>query len=255
MEGDNILTIIIPTCDRQEQANRLINKLQSIISDFIQIIIIDNGSKTFFLKQSNNKLANIRIIKTDPKIGASAARNIGLNLTNTKWITFIDDDDMIPDDYITEIISLINSNPKDSIFVFPLKKIINNKIIDYKKFPENKKKQRSLFYSNPGFGGQNVLYKTKVLIELNGFNEIIKSSEDRDLALRLIYKNYNIISMDRPYVILQDHSGDRLRNHGRLYGLIQFLFNHIANMTVTEIARFSVRYFDVLYRIYIRRKR
>lgn len=254
MKNNNILTIIIPTCDRQEQAHCLIDKLQSLITDFVQIIIIDNGFKTFFLKQSNNKLGNIRIIRTKPKIGASAARNIGLNLTKTKWITFIDDDDLISDDYITEIISLINSNPKDSIFVFPLRKIINNKIINYKKFPENKMKQRSLFYLNPGFGGQNVLYKTEELRKVNGFNEIIKCSEDRDLALRLIYKNYNIVSMDRPYVILQDHSGDRLRNHGRLYGLIQFLFNHITNMTVREIAMFFVRYCDVLYRVYIRRK-
>lgn len=105
------LSIVIITMNRQEQ---VINALQSCVKCKLPaesvFVIIDNDSvddteneiKRFFIQHSD---INYIYKKTDSNVGAGMGRNIGFELTNSKFVFFLDDD-VIIDEHDVEIFFL-----------------------------------------------------------------------------------------------------------------------------------------------------
>ena len=94
-----LLSIIIPTYNRNKYIVKLLDKLHSQIQDNVEVIVVDDHSdipleeswfKYIYLEQNSG--------------GASVPRNVGLDNAKGKYICFIDSDDMISDDYISTII-------------------------------------------------------------------------------------------------------------------------------------------------------
>lgn len=106
------LSIIIPSFDRQ---SLLVNNVRKLLEDFeilefddFEIIIINNGIKDQFKFEFGEK---VKIFSFIEKIAPGIARNIGVQKSNSEWIWFIDDDDELIRENLTELINmLINSN-------------------------------------------------------------------------------------------------------------------------------------------------
>src|SRR5690606_23652400 len=101
----------------------------------------------------------------------------------------------------------------------------------YKQFPYKSEEQRRVFYSNPGFGGQNLTVRRDVFVELGGFDERLPASEDRDLAARLLLAGKKLVSEPAAVAILCDHGGGRAR-HNILRGNWAFIKKHWRNMRI-----------------------
>ena len=106
------LTIIICTSDRP---NILTRCLQSLVDIDLPILIIDNGSKPILWHQimlerpELNKL-HIAYHRLD-KRGLSGARNYGASICTTKWLFYIDDDVLLPKDYLKRLDDLLSRFP------------------------------------------------------------------------------------------------------------------------------------------------
>lgn len=104
------ISIIIPTYKPKEYLYDclLSIKQQSFPKEDFEIIIILNGCNepyksnidSFIEKELNSY--NIQFIQTN-EAGVSKARNIGLDKSKGKYITFIDDDDYISEDFLTNL--------------------------------------------------------------------------------------------------------------------------------------------------------
>jgi len=100
MKNEVLLTIITPHYNRQEYLEKLAKVLEPQLDDTTEWLIVDDCS--------NNKdfsfLDKGLVICLDTNSGgASVPRNIGLDNAKGKYITFIDSDDLVSDDYIKEI--------------------------------------------------------------------------------------------------------------------------------------------------------
>lgn len=100
MENEVLLTIITPHYNRQEYLEKLAKVLEPQLDDTTEWLIVDD--------YSNNKdfsfLDKGLVIYLDKNSGgASVPRNVGLDHAKGKYITFIDSDDLVSDDYIKEI--------------------------------------------------------------------------------------------------------------------------------------------------------
>lgn len=97
-----ILSIIIPTYNRNESLIKLLQKLQSQMNDNVEVIVIDDHSDNQLKLEFPNWLKYI--VLEENSGGASIPRNVGLDNAKGQYITFIDSDDMVKDNYISKIL-------------------------------------------------------------------------------------------------------------------------------------------------------
>jgi len=96
------ITFIIPTIGRQS----LLNTIQSLYNqsedNWDAIVIFDGIKNNFEITDSRIKI--IEIEKTGINNNAGLVRNIGIKyVNNSEWIGFLDDDDYISNNYITNL--------------------------------------------------------------------------------------------------------------------------------------------------------
>ena len=99
-----LLTICIPTFNRSEQLNKLLESISKINNNFlkkIEILISDNNS-TDNTKDIVSKflyLPNIKYVQQTSNIGAAKNLIYLYNLAKGKWVFGIGDDDLINKDF------------------------------------------------------------------------------------------------------------------------------------------------------------
>ena len=93
------LSIIIPYYKLLDHTKKLFEVLGPQLDDEVEVIIVDDGCN----EKELDKL-NARVIHLDTNSGGpSKPRNVGIDNSKGKYIAFIDADDMITEDYISEI--------------------------------------------------------------------------------------------------------------------------------------------------------
>jgi glycosyltransferase involved in cell wall biosynthesis len=107
---DNSITFIIPTIGRNTLENSINSLKNQTIKDWNAIIIFDGIISNIDINYINDN--RIKILECDKKginiNSAGEVRNYGINYVKSKWIAFLDDDDIIEDDYVETFINEIN---------------------------------------------------------------------------------------------------------------------------------------------------
>lgn len=127
-ERQDYLSIIIPaynSCDKLESLlDNLINQKNQGYT--AEIIVINDGSTDGTAEMLATK-GSIRAINQENK-GVAAARNVGLEASTGKYISFIDADDKVSDLYIRTVTEEITSEPGLGWVTFPWAKSDTNEI-------------------------------------------------------------------------------------------------------------------------------
>lgn len=99
-----LLSIIIPGYERYDYAEKLLKQLDKQMQDNVEVILVDDCSPKPY--KFNYKW--LKIIRLEENSGgASVPRNKGLDIIQGKYISFIDIDDLVSDDYIKTILNKI----------------------------------------------------------------------------------------------------------------------------------------------------
>lgn len=113
-----MIDIIIPVYNTPiEDLKRCLDSIINQTFNNYKVYIIDDGSdditKVFLDRYISNK--NNFIVKHIENNGVSNARNLGINISNSKYIAFIDADDTVEKDFLKEAYDLIDNNDLDII--------------------------------------------------------------------------------------------------------------------------------------------
>ena len=100
MNNGIMLTIIISYYKTLEYTKKIMEKLDPQLNENIEVIIVDDGCNEKELDKYNAKVIHLE----ENSGGASKPRNVGLDNAKGKYITFIDSDDMITEDYISTLL-------------------------------------------------------------------------------------------------------------------------------------------------------
>lgn len=168
------LSILIPYYQTYELTERLIKELITQKTDEVEIIIIDDGCNEKRLDQYDKE---IKVIHLEENKGVSYARNTGIKEATGEYVAFIDSDDMIMMDYVSQLIKLINER-KEQVIIFNWLDISTNDVI---RLPEN-------------CAVWKAIYK-KELIPL--FDESLRVREDYFFQQELEKKDYSKYYFDR----------------------------------------------------------
>lgn len=115
------LSIIIPYYKTLELTKKLLEHLIPQLNQ-TEIILIDDGCHEEQLDIYKDK---INIIHLEENRGLSYARNRGIERVKGRYITFVDSDDYVSEDYVSTIIKKINTSDFD--YCYFSWKMINRK--------------------------------------------------------------------------------------------------------------------------------
>ena len=116
-----IVSVIIPLYNSEEYIEKAIYSLSLQTFNDMEIIIIDDCStdKSFEIvrqiKEQTEIGKKIKIIKLNTNKGVSNARNIGLRMSRGKYVTFMDNDDMLVPNALEIFVNLAESNKAEVI--------------------------------------------------------------------------------------------------------------------------------------------
>lgn len=216
--GDNygkLVSIIITTYN---SANMLLEAITSCLNQSysnIEIIVIDDGS-TDNTDQIVDKLIKENKIQYKYTINneRAAARNYGVSVSKGSYIKFLDADDFLETNYISECISYFKKNTKCDLIH------TNCKILDrYNKIslPPKKGISGNVFsklWEYNDISLSSVIMKKNVFDRFGGFNETrsLSGSEDWEYWVRLSIQNCFFGFINKYLTTIRLHSSNNTMN-------------------------------------------
>jgi glycosyltransferase involved in cell wall biosynthesis len=182
------ISVIIPVYNSEKTISRILNKLITQKYKNIEVIAVNDGSKDASLSILNEyKKIDKRVVVIDQKnVGASAARNVGLKIATGDYLAFIDSDDDISKDLISELAKHIQGNTDFVMCGMTINKKVVVAPAVYIETPKDITKYvlRSLLGKNLLYGPCCKLFKTSIIRDNKiRFPEDVKYGEDTIFVL------------------------------------------------------------------------
>lgn len=178
------ISVIVPVYNVEKYLPRCIDSILSQSFTDFELLLIDDGSPDnsgIICDEYAQKDSRVRVFHK-PNGGVSSARNLGIDNAIGEWITFIDSDDYIEQDFfwmprnVTEDLLILNyTNLNDGIYI-PFKLEIDNIVLTKieMQYFINKNLPLGIFMSP-----WSKFYKRKLIVDNNiSFHSEVKVGED-----------------------------------------------------------------------------
>lgn len=246
------VSIIIPNFNKADYLKETLDSVTSQTYNNWECIIIDDGStdnsKTiinqYILKDSRFRFYS-RLNTEKPK-GVSSCRNIGIERATGEYIVFLDSDDLLLDNCLSDRLEYAFSAKKADLYIFKMQALINGELGRIIGIPPESYLPESyikmIFKGVQPFTVTSILWRREALIGLNGFDEKLHRLEDPDLHLRAFYKNssYRFFEDSEPDCLyrMDDDYQKRFKNKGFLEivcsSFLYFTKKHINLLNVNK---------------------
>lgn len=206
-----MISIIIPTHNRPDYLARSLNSAIESLKSQGEIIVIDDGSVPPVSISVPNK-SKVKLLRNEKALGASIARNQGVKAASENLILFLDDDDILENDYVNRILE-IRTKHKTAIFGFSNYFIIgNNKNINGKVRKNGHSSGREKLRSRLSGLGMGFWIDRNLFQAIGGLDASLLIDEDTDLCVRLAAKGVQPWRETVPGVSIERGSAFRLTN-------------------------------------------
>jgi GT2 family glycosyltransferase len=203
-----VITIVIPTHNRYEKLKALLESLQSNLAKEIDsVVIVDDSENPVNLSSAFQRL-KLRHIVLEKRVFISRAKNIGWRYARTKFVFFIDDDNVVdcgtvPRTY--QIIStmagvgavmpavLYKSEP-NLVWVYVAQFLKSGPKFNLvgRNLPRNASLENKLLVADALPNA--FIIRRNALEDVGGFDEKLVVNSSMDLALRLKSKGWQVLS-------------------------------------------------------------
>lgn len=177
---DTKITFIIPSINRPSLPRTINSLIQQKNPNWKAIIIFDGVKSNINI--ADNRFSIINIDKIGKRNNAGEVRNIAIKEVETEWCGFVDDDDILLDNYVELFYEYITNESYLDVILFRMK-IFNNIV------PKNNK--NNLIVNNVGI---SFCTKTDILKE---YKFIPGDTEDFNLIDRLNKNKKKIMITDK----------------------------------------------------------
>lgn len=232
-----LVSIIIPCYNVQKYITECLDSVYNQIYSNIEVICVDNNSTDYTL-QTIEKLKEKHpdlILLSEPKPGASAARNKGLSIAKGDWVQFLDADDLLMPEKIKHQIVLLKNKTYFGPFVAAHTFLRNLEGTDSEKAVELEV-WKALFTTNLGNTCANLFHKES-LLNVGAWNEELKSSQEYDLMFRLVKKFGDPIVDNKPLTIIRERESGQIsqgKHFDRLLIYFQLRYDILVYLKLNE---------------------
>lgn len=211
-----MLTVIIPAYNCANTIEKAIVSTNVFNDEQISVIVVNNGSTDDTKEIVKGLCRNCsRIVYAESHKGVSYARNKGIKLTNTDYLTFLDADDVYIQNGTKALIS--NLSCKSDLAVYNYR--VNGKIQNLYSLVQSVKnidEQISLMLDNPTklLTVWNKVYSTHIIKENNiYFDTTLTYSEDSEFLIRYLMRSKIIKFFDTTTYRYNMTSGSAVHSH------------------------------------------
>lgn len=213
--GNHGVSVVIPCYNYARFLKSAVDSVLAQDYGEFEVIVMDDGSKDEtpeVAKAYGDKIRYVRQLNQ----GLSATRNNGIPECQYPYVAFLDADDEWEPNFLSTLMEKFRGLTKD----FGMVACLDYKIgIDSEKIPDREHKEvtgevtsRDLILKNRFFPGGAII-KTKAFADVGNFDTKLKSSEDRDMWIRLSSK-YRIWLMPDRLIRVRKH-GDNMSANGQ----------------------------------------
>ena len=232
------ISCVITLCNRQEFINGAIECVVNQSLQPYEIIIVDNSSKQINI--SNKYFDKIKIYKILPNAGIAQALNFGASVSKGDYISFLEDDDIWPENYLESIYKV--GFLKYDYIVTPIRKLYNKEISHYKN-PKNKINLNNFLLNNPGINISNLSLKKKSFFKIGGFDLDLITSVDKGLIIKFILNDFKNYVCEEVSIIKRLHNNNfTFKPNIYLKNLKIFYFKYKKHMSLRIKVKFLKKY-------------
>ena len=194
-EGLCKVSVVIPVYNSGRYLRKALDSVLAQSWNDFEIIVVDDGSETDLAAQivtqmQLSSMHPIRFLRQDNQ-GPSAARNLGLTMSNSELVAFLDSDDTFVSDKLRLQVEMMACLPKNYAFVTgglrryslntPKKtKTVLPSLVDGDIYQDLVKQDVRI----PWIPGAH-LFRRSALTAVDGFDPRLRYGEDKELLIRL----------------------------------------------------------------------
>lgn len=223
---ENMISVIIPTHNRAGLLREAIKSVleqdyfakNTLASDW-ELLVVDDGS-TDGTKEIVEDFGERVKYRYQEHNGVSAARNLGLELTQGELVAFLDSDDLWKKEKVSRQMKFMQSHP-DAVVCCTEEIWIRNGVLV-------NPKQRHQKFSGWVFDKflplcllslSSAMFRRELFSEIGNFDEELPACEDYDLALRMASK-YPVYYLSEPLIMKRGGHSDQLSK--KYWGMDRF---------------------------------
>ena len=207
------ITIIIPTYNKVDYISQTIESALNQTYSNYEILIVDDassdGTDLVIKKYLSDK---VRYFKHEKNLGPSITYNDGILMSDSKYVTILDNDDILLPNHLEVVMSEFKRSDCVSV-VFPTLKVIDERNRDLKRIisPPYKDKYQllnHLFYKGNDIPSPGVSFKKSIFKEIPAFNPSLILMHDYDLNVRLLMYA-ETVNISKPTVLYRRFSDNK----------------------------------------------
>ena len=198
-----LVSVIIPCHNAEKYIAECIESVMTQTYRDIEMILVENNSSDSTLKllhEFSTKYPDKVKVLTETKPGASLARNAGLSIAKGEWVQFLDADDLLLPNKISNQVQLVSGSVANLVAGNYLR--IEN--CNTEKIFTVKNSWEGLIIGRLGVTSSN-LWRKSSLLAVGGWDDI-KSSQEAMLMFKLLQQNNEVIFDDEFNAIKMERS-------------------------------------------------
>ena len=214
---DPAVSVVVPTRNRRRLLLRALRSVLTQRDVSLRVIVVDDGSDDGTLDSvAALRDGRVLMLRHDQRRGVSGARNTGLACVQTRWVAFLDDDDVwAPTKLRCQLAAVETRSNASWSCVGAVSFDHRGRMLRGHHPPKDPYLSDLLLIDNviPG-GGSGVLARTELVRSVGGFDVSLSAFADWDLNIRLSHRSA-IASLDRPLVGNYVHPDQMTRDFPR----------------------------------------
>lgn len=214
------VTVVVPTCNRPQYLERLLESLRSQTYKKFQVIVVDDASRDLSqnLKviQAFQDDLKLEFIRLEQGMGAPYCRNLGIQKAGTDFIALVDDDDFWKPQKLEKQVELLEQSNEKTGLVYTWTEVINEemKVLRLMNSELSGNCLREIlnecFVPSP-----SVMVTRKAIESIQGFDEELPSCQDWDTWIRMARAGFEFAVLKEPLTYYFKHSGPSIGQSNR----------------------------------------
>jgi glycosyltransferase involved in cell wall biosynthesis len=213
------VSVVIPTYNRTTLLRRALNSVAQQTVRPAEVIVVDDCSD-FAIQKEVEEIAsdfvsdlNLRLIVNSKNSGANLARNKGIFAASSRYIAFLDSDDLwLPEKLETQLHEIRKATEKcakPALSATGRYRVDNRGDIIARQFGGHDLDIHRIRKSNFIGTLSSVIVDASVARDIQGFDESLPASQDWDFFIRLC-PHVQFVGIAKPLCIYVDHDRDRI---------------------------------------------